>query len=162
MNIVSIAIDKLIPYDKNPRINAMAVDKVAQSIKEFGFKNPVIVDKDNVIICGHTRLTAAKKLNMTDVPCIIADDLTEEQIKAFRLADNKVAEFSTWDFDMLMDELTELDIDMGDFGFDMSFLDDAKSVSKEYENTSKEISTDDYKDEHFDHECPRCKFKFND
>lgn len=80
-----------------------------QSIKEFGFKVPIVLDKNNVIVCGHTRYEAAKKLKMAAVPCVIADDLTENQIKAYRLADNKVAEFSTWDFDILKDELFAID-----------------------------------------------------
>src|SRR5699024_9376686 len=88
------------------------------SIKEFGFKVPIIVDENNVIVAGHTRKLAAQSIGMDEIPVIIADDLTEEQIKAFRLADNKVAEFSEWDFDLLSDEINGLDIDMDDFGFD--------------------------------------------
>lgn len=91
-----------------------------ESIKQFGFKVPLVIDKDNVVVCGHTRLRAAKRLKLTEVPCIRADDLTEEQIKAFQLADNKTAEFATWDLELLNGELLEIkDIDMGDFGFDM-------------------------------------------
>jgi len=99
---------------------------VAESIKEFGFKVPIIVDKDNVIVAGHTRLRAAKKLGMKTVPCIVADDLTPEQIKAFRLADNKVSEFSEWDMDLLTSELKEIDFDMDIFGFD----DDYKEIKR--------------------------------
>lgn len=112
----------LIPYINNPRNNDGAVDKVASSIKNFGFKVPIVVDGDNEIIAGHTRLKAAKKLGMEEVPCIVADDLSDGQIKAFRLADNKVSEFSDWDMEMLEKELLEIkdiDIDfkMEDFGF---------------------------------------------
>lgn len=100
--------------------NDDAVDYVAKPIKEFGFKVPIIIDKDNVIVTGHTRLKAAKKLKLKEVPCILADDLTEEQIKAFRLADNKVGEYAEWDFDLLEDELDDiLNIDMEEFGFDI-------------------------------------------
>lgn len=119
MNIIEMSVDDLIPYENNPRKNDEAVDKVALSISAFGFKVPIVIDKDNVIVTGHTRLKAAKKLGLTSVPCIKADDLTEEQIKAFRLADNKVAEFSEWDEDKLMKELEALgDIDMSLYGFE--------------------------------------------
>lgn len=111
--------EDLIPYINNPRNNDNAVDKVASSIKNFGFKVPIVVDADNEIIAGHTRLKAAKKLGMDEVPCIVADDLSDEQIKAFRLADNRVAEFAEWDFNQLGAELAELDDwDMSDFGFE--------------------------------------------
>lgn len=112
-------IDELIPYENNPRINEEAVDYVANSIKEFGFKNPIIIDGENVIIAGHTRLKACEKLGIKRVPTITADDLTEEQIKAFRIADNKVAEYSKWDLDKLNLELDDINIDMSDFGFDL-------------------------------------------
>lgn len=115
-------VEELVPYAKNPRKNKEAVDYVARSIKEFGFKNPIIIDKDDTIVAGHTRLLAAKKLKMEEVPCITADDLTEEQIKAFRLADNKTGEFADWDDDLLGQELAQIfDIDMESFGF---FADD--------------------------------------
>lgn len=107
-------------YDNNPRKNDEAVKYVAESIKEFGFKVPIVIDKDNVIVAGHTRWKAAKSLNIKEVPCIIADDLTEQQIKAYRLADNKVSEFAEWDFNILNLELDELlNFDMASFGFDI-------------------------------------------
>lgn len=119
MQIIQKKVDDLIPYEKNPRKNDSAVKYVMQSIKQFGFKVPIVIDKDNVVICGHTRLKASKKLNLDEVPCIIADDLTDEQIKAFRLADNKVSEKAEWDFDILDGEINEiLEIDMSDFGFE--------------------------------------------
>lgn len=111
-------INDLIPYENNPRINDQAVDAVASSIKEFGFKVPIIIDKNNVIVAGHTRLKAAKKLGLDDVPVIVADDLTDEQIRAFRLADNKVGELAEWDFSKLEEELSGIDLDMTVFGFD--------------------------------------------
>lgn len=118
MEIIVKGIDEIIPYEKNPRKNDKAVKYVANSIKEFGFKVPIIVDKNNVIVAGHTRLKAAKQLGLTEVPVIIADDLTPEQIKAFRLADNKVSEFAKWDDDLLLEELGEIvGINMDDFGF---------------------------------------------
>lgn len=119
MDIVQKKLADIYPYEKNPRKNDEAVKYVAESIKQFGFKVPIVLDKDNVIVAGHTRYKAAKKLNLKEVPCIIADDLTEEQIKAFRLADNKVAEKAEWDFDLLSGELDELfDFDMTAFGFE--------------------------------------------
>lgn len=102
-------IEEIIPYKNNPRINDKAAEKVAESIKEFGFQNPIILDKESVIICGHTRLKAAVILGLNEVPCLIAANLSEEQVKAFRLADNKTAELAEWDDDVLITELRELD-----------------------------------------------------
>ena len=126
MNIIDKKIDDLTPYENNPRKNDGAVSKVAASIREFGFKVPIVIDRNGVIVCGHTRYKAAADLGMTSVPCIIADDLTDDQIKAFRLADNKVSEFAEWDFDKLIEELSDIsDFDMSEFGFDVSeFSDD--------------------------------------
>lgn len=119
MQIVMKKCADLVPYEKNPRKNDGAVPAVAASIEEFGFKVPIVIDKDGVIVAGHTRLKAAEKLGMAEVPCIIADDLTPEQIKAFRLADNKTGELAGWDFMLLDEELLELgDIDMTAFGFE--------------------------------------------
>lgn len=98
----------LIPYENNPRVNGYAVKKVMESIKEFGFKNPILVDKDKVIVAGHTRREASILLGLESVPYIVADDLTEDQIKAYRIADNKLAELSTWDEELLKVELGEL------------------------------------------------------
>lgn len=121
MTIQYFFTDELKEYDNNPRINDNAVDAVANSIKEFGFKVPIVIDKDNVIIAGHTRLKAAKMLGLENVPCIVADDLTPEQVKAFRIADNKTGEIAEWDLSLLEQELSELqnlDFEMGQFGFD--------------------------------------------
>ena len=123
MEIINKSINDLKPYEKNPRINDDAVKYVAKSIKEFGFKVPIIIDKNNVIVAGHTRYKASLELGLEEVPCIIADDLTDEQIKAFRLADNKVSEKAQWDFNLLDLELAELDLDMSDFGFDLGIED---------------------------------------
>ncbi|WP_217953895.1 DNA modification methylase [Enterococcus faecalis] len=114
--------EDLIPYEKNPRHNEDAITAVAKSIEKFGFKVPIVLDASNVIVNGHTRLKAAKYLGLKEVPTIIADDLTPEQIKAFRLADNKVGEIATWDEELLnaeLDELADLDFDMTEFGFDL-------------------------------------------
>jgi hypothetical protein len=105
--------DRVIPYARNPRkISDAAVAAVAGSIKEFGFKSPIVVDKDGVIIAGHTRLRAAQRLGMSEVPVVVADDLTPAQVKAYRIADNRVAEFSEWATDMLKIEVDECEIDL--------------------------------------------------
>lgn len=117
MEIIAMPIGDIVAYKNNPRINDKAVEPVAESIKEFGFKVPILLDKDNVIIAGHTRLKAAKQLGMKEVPCIRCEDLTPEQVKAFRLADNKVAEFADWDLAALNIELGDIQMDMEKFGF---------------------------------------------
>ena len=153
MQIHEICIHDLKAYENNPRkISEESINAVAASIKEFGFKVPVIIDKDNVIIAGHTRILAAEKLGIEKVPCIIADDLTPKQIKAFRLADNKVSELSGWDFEKLeieLEELKELNLDfnMADFGFNQteSLFEDMLEQSKKKE---KYVT------------CPECGAKF--
>jgi ParB-like chromosome segregation protein Spo0J len=101
-------VDTLKNYEKNPRNNKKAIDKVKESIATFGFRNPIIIDNKNVIVAGHTRLQAAKELNITEVPCIVLQDLTPEKIKAFRIADNKTSEYAEWDMELLYEELQEL------------------------------------------------------
>lgn len=121
VNVVYMNTADLLPYANNPRVNDGAVDAVAASIKEFGFKVPIVVDADGVIVTGHTRLKAAMKLGLRQVPVIVAGDLSPEQVKAFRLADNRVAELAQWDIGKLNIELGDIaDIDMGDFGFDLA------------------------------------------
>lgn len=121
MNIVEKRIEELKEYENNPRHNDAAVDSVAESIKQFGFKVPIVIDTDGVIIAGHTRRKAAEKLGLEVVPCIVADDLTPEKIRAFRLADNKTGELASWDFEKLEEELAALpEIDMSAFGFVMN------------------------------------------
>lgn len=134
-NIQNVPIKQVHPYPNNPRVNKDAVDKVAASLRAFGFRQPIVVDKDYVIICGHTRLEAAKRLRMKEVPVLVADDLSEEQVRAYRLADNKTAEFSEWDLDKLVDEIAEImDIDMEEFGFDLSeFVDEPQVVEDDFE-----------------------------
>lgn len=120
IDIIYKNVDELIPYVNNPRHNENAVDAVASSIKNFGFKQPIVIDSKNEIVAGHTRLLASKKLGLEEVPVIIADDLTEAQVKAFRLADNKVSELASWDYELLETELEELsftDINLHELGF---------------------------------------------
>ena len=129
MKVEDWPIDKVTPYDKNPRNNDDAVDATANSIKKFGWQQPIVVDKNGVIIVGHTRLKAAKKLKLHTVPVVVAESLSEEQAKAYRLADNKTGELADWDMGLLDDELNAIDdIDMTDFGFDLGSLDDDKEV----------------------------------
>lgn len=117
MKIVMKKVIQLSEYENNPRHNEEAIEAVANSIKSFGFKVPIVITSDHVIIAGHTRLKAAISLDLEEVPCIIADDLSADQIKAFRLADNKTAELATWDFTKLENELIDIDLDMLQFGF---------------------------------------------
>ena len=106
--IILKSVDEIIPYANNPRRNDKAVNAVAESIKQFGFKQPIVIDGGGVVVCGHTRLKADKKLGIKTVPCIVAEDLTPEQIKAYRLADNKTAELAEWDMELLPLELDDL------------------------------------------------------
>lgn len=141
METIIKKVSELIPYINNPRNNDNAIDAVASSIKNFGFKVPIVVDSNNEIINGHTRLKAAQKLRLETVPVIVADDLTPEQVKAFRLADNKVGEIATWNDEMLaieLEELKNLDFDMSEFEFEIS---DPQTQEKD-ENTDS-VSIDE-------------------
>lgn len=136
MQIYDKPLGWLIPYENNPRNNDEAVEPVANSISEFCFKVPIVATSDGEIINGHTRWKAAKKLKLKTVPVIIADDLTEEQVKAFRLADNKVAEIAQWDIELLLSEIDSVDnLDMTLFGF-----------------TDQDYTLDDFEDEELDTE----------
>lgn len=151
MKIVQRKVNELIPYENNPRINDEAVEYVKNSIKEFGFKVPIIIDKNNVIVAGHTRLKASLELGLKEVPCIIADDLTEEQVKAFRLADNKVSEKSQWNFNKLDEELDSiLDIDMSLFDFNLNT--DNVNLDDFFEESTKEEKKEELKTII----CPHC------
>lgn len=141
MKIVMKAIKDITPYFNNPRKNDKAIDAVMHSIEEFGFKNPIIIDNENVIISGHTRRLAAIKLGLREVPCIVGDHLTEAQVRAFRLADNRVAEIATWDEEQLKAEMKDvLDMDLDVYGFDIGTVEDIMQ-----EETG--IKT---------HKCPKC------
>ena len=118
IEIIYVNIDDIKPYENNPRFNDNAVEYVKKSIENFGFKVPIVLDKNNTIVCGHTRVKSALELGIKEIPVIYADDLTEEQIKEFRLVDNKVGELAEWDYELLDQELADIDIDMTDFGFE--------------------------------------------
>ncbi len=160
-------IDKLIEYARNPRKNDHAVDRVAAAIREFGFRVPVVAKSDGTVVDGHLRLKAAKKLGLTEVPVVLADDMTDLQIKAFRLSVNKIAELAEWDDELLAIELHELnaaDFDMALIGFDASELSSAMNLDSLIEqdapeSSSKEIDPDDYK---MGCMCPKCGFEFDD
>lgn len=158
MDVISMAISDIKPYPNNPRKNDDAVTATANSIKEFGWQQPIIVDKDNIIIAGHTRYKAAKQLNMDKVPVVVAKNLSKEQVKAYRLADNKTGEIADWDSEFLEDELANIiDFDMEDFGFeqikndvniDDIFFDDEEQQKKDnalylkWENKKVVVSQD--------------------
>ena len=144
MKIVDKKLSEITPYQNNPRNNTPAVEPVAASIREFGFKVPLVIDRDGTIVAGHTRYLAAQLLGLDTVPCIVADDLTPEQVKAFRLADNKVGELAEWVPELLADELDGIsEIDMSEFGFDTDAFDDGETeitedeVPEEVETRSK-------------------------
>jgi DNA modification methylase len=121
MNIQEYEISKVVPYKNNPRINVDAVNVVKKSLKEFGFQQPLVIDKDNKIVVGHTRLLAAKELGLKTVPCVVANDLSDEQIKAYRIMDNKSSEYASWNYGLLTKEVTDLleaDYDLNLTGFD--------------------------------------------
>lgn len=119
MEIITKKINDLKPYLNNPRNNARAIEPVKESILKFGFKVPIVIDKNNIIVCGHTRFYASKEIGLETVPCIIADDLTDEQINAFRLVDNRTSEFADWNYEKLAEELSALnEFDLDAFIFD--------------------------------------------
>ena len=126
MNVSMVAISEIVPYWNNPRKNEKAVDAVANSIKEYGFKKPILIDSDGVIIAGHTRRLAAIKIGIDTVPCITIADLDDDKKKAFRLADNRVSEFSEWDKELLEKEIMSIaNVDFSDFGFEKEHIKNA-------------------------------------
>lgn len=161
MTVENININDIQTYARNPRKNDLAVDAVAESIKEFGAIVPLVLDGDNVIVAGHTRLRAARKLGLQTLPCIRAEGLTPAQIKAYRLADNKVSEASDWDLPMLEVELEGLEqetresLDKMGFGLDFS---EALSLGE----GADELDLSAFGDEAFGYECQECGFRFND
>ena len=115
MEIIYKNIDEINKYKNNPRNNEKAIKEVAKSIENFGFKIPILIDENDVIICGHTRLEASKLLGLKKIPCIKVKDLSEEQIRAFRIVDNKVAEYSRWDYEKLREELKYINSNLLEF-----------------------------------------------
>ncbi len=154
MKIIEVPITEIKEYENNARKNEKAVDLVAKSIDKYGFKVPVVLDPENVIICGHARVKAAKMLGLETVPAVVASDLTDEQIRAFRLADNKTAELAEWDFERLEEELNEIDEEWLFSLFE-------KKRYEDVEEFDGEIDMNMFGDEEFKYECPECGFKFN-
>lgn len=154
-------ISRCVDYARNPRKNDHAVEKVAAAIKEFGFRVPIIAKSDGLVVDGHLRLKAAKKLGLEEVPVILADDMTDAQIKAFRLSVNKTAEFAEWDFDLLkleLQDLGELNFDLELTGFDLdklaSLFDDSDVHAPEDFNEVDE--------KEMTNKCPKCGFEFDE
>lgn len=153
LNVQEMKPDALIPYARNPRKNRKAIDAVAASLKEFGFQQPIVVDKNMVVIVGHTRLAAAKKLKMETVPVVVAENLSPEQAKAYRLADNSTGELSVWDgprLELELGELTKLKFDMQPFNFKPVQID---------EETGKVIKGDDFEN-HREHTFQKNMFEY--
>ena len=161
MEIRNISVKDLIPYDRNTKKHDKTqINNVAESIKQYGFVQPIVIDKNNVVVIGHCRLLAAKQLKMKEVPCVCVEDLTEEQVKALRIVDNKSNE-SEWDFDILPDELAELDLSDFDFYFGIDVEEETVTSEPKEATGAVEYGTEDFSDEKFECECPRCGFKFN-
>ena len=154
MEVKLVKIADIRPYDRNPRNNDGAVDAVAASIQEFGWQQPIVVDRDGVIIAGHTRYKAAQKLKCKEVPIVVAENLTDEQVKAYRLADNKTGELAGWDFSALEEELAGLaEIDMSQFGFADPDAEDFNIDNPFAEAAPKEKEAKEIK-------CPHCGMYF--
>lgn len=161
IRIEYVSIDDIFPYENNPRDNEAAIEPVANSIREFGFRVPIVVDDSMTIVAGHTRYKAAESLGLTEVPIVRASGLSSEQIQAYRIIDNKTQELSKWDFEKLDRELDNImDIDMTQFGFG---AEEEEGVIREQDiDNGTEISLDDFEDENFDTECPMCGFRFSE
>ena len=155
MQIYDKRLDEIKPYENNPRHNDNAVEAVANSIREFGFKVPIVVDSEGVIVAGHTRYKAAQKLGLQTVPCLVADDLNEEQINAFRLADNKVGEIATWNLDALKVELDNIgEIDLSGMGFDLTLHDEYTEPDiEDFSNSAAGGKVETCR-------CPKCGFEW--
>lgn len=155
MEIVQLALSKIKPYKRNPRRNDKAVQAVAESIKQFGWQQPLVVDKDNVLIVGHTRLKAAKKLGLKTAPVLVAANLSEEQVKKYRILDNKTNELSEWDFELLKSEIDEFDLDFSEFDIDFNFNFDAEiggenEAADPVKNLPEEYLGEEYENESAD------------
>lgn len=163
MEVINLKITEVRPYENNPRHNEDAVGLVAESIKQFGFNVPILLDADKVIVAGHTRYEAAKELGLAEVPCIIMEDLSEEAARQFRIVDNKTGELSSWDYEKLLSELDNIkgiDMSMFDFG---KFNEAAEPANLETNLTSgKELDVTEFDDEVFENECPYCGFRWNE
>ncbi len=168
MDIIVKKLEDLKPYEYNPRDNSGAVFFVSESIKNYGFNVPIVIDTNNVIVAGHTRYLAAKKLKLKDVPCIVADGLSEAQVKAFRIADNRVAEESGWDTSKLkaeLEQLSDADYDLTKTGFEIEAIKDIlceEQAERETPIKSSATSTNAAKENIDKLVCPRCGYELKD
>lgn len=154
--LITLKLSEIIPYENNPRKNAKAVGVVAESISQTGYNNPIIVDEDNIILAGHTRLSSLKKLGKKEVQVLRVTGLTEEEKRKYRLLDNKTGEFAAWDYVALMEEMEGLDWQ----GLDLDWgLDGKDDSGAEFDNT--EYGEEEFGNEEFEYECPECGFRFN-
>ena len=153
MKLTKVKLSAIRPYERNPRRNDKAAEEVAKSIEQVGYCNPIIVDEDMVVLAGHTRLKALKKLGWKECDVIIRGGLTEEQKKKYRLYDNKTGELAEWDFELLAQEMEGLDFSAFDIDWGMQAEFD--------EPEEREFSDDESDDEEYDYECPVCGFLFN-
>lgn len=158
MKLQTIELSKIKPYEKNARKNDEAVEYVVKSIEQCEYVAPIILDENNVILAGHTRYRALKKLGYTEAECVIKEGLTEEQKKKYRLLDNKTSEFSEWDFDLLKDELA--DLDFGDLDIDWGISNTEFEENNEHLREQEDIDLEEYESNKKQVECPSCGFKF--
>ena len=161
MNIAQVSIQSITPYARNPRKNTGAVAQVKASLKEYGWRQPIVVDAERIILAGHTRYQAALELGMMEVPVHVAEGLTPAQAKAYRIMDNRSHEQAEWDMDLLALEMEDLkgmafDLELTGFGEDELFLNSASGIP---ESSTKEINPDDYE---LNTKCPRCGFEFDE
>ena len=169
MKIEYLKLEEITPYDRNPRKNDAAIELVRKSIDEFGFNVPILLDKDHVIVAGHTRYEAAKG-KLKTVPCIILEDLDEKKARQYRIVDNKTSEIGIWDYEKLIDELEgikEIDMSMFEFG-ELNKSEEEETLDEEDGrftsnlDQSFEIELDDFGEEAFEYECPYCGFMWNE
>ena len=163
-----VAVEKLVPYANNARTHsAEQVLKLRSSLREFGFVNPILIDRNYNVLAGHGRLSAAKEEKISEVPCVFVDGLTEAQKKAYILADNRLALDAGWDEELLkleLESLKEMDFDLDLTGFDNIEIDESDffdEIAEQSLNKGEEVNTNDFDDENFECTCPKCGFKFN-
>ena len=164
MQIIQKKLADIVPYANNTKKHdETQIKNVAESIKKYGWVQPLVIDNDGTIVIGHCRALAAERLGIEEVPCVVVSDLTEDEINALRIVDNKTNE-SPWDFDLLSAELPEIDLSDFEFDFDFGIEDEEEETitGEPKEATGAiEYGTEDFSDEKFECECPRCGFKFN-
>lgn len=160
MRLETLKLMEIVPYENNPRKNDVAVNSVAESIKQCSYITPVVVDENRVILAGHTRYKALKALGYEEIPCMVCESLTEEQKKKYRFLDNKTGEKATWDLMKLEVELEGIDLEGFDF-FGMAEDLTVEAGTERKANGSTEFDTEVFGDEEFKYECPACGFRFN-